>query len=383
MDFSTMVLTMYIAVEDELDTDERILGIAVEQSLLAAELGYNPWFTEHHFRGPWHSNPIQFASYIAPQIPKDRYLGFGVLSLPYYHPVRLIESMNQLDQLTRGRTLFGLGSGFPGVEPVGMGLDVEYHKSGKAAQDTLAVMERLWAFRNGDPEYTFQTPTQKGIIRRRIAPVPYRNKRHPIVIRTASRDAAVVMAAEKGLPAFLGIFSAQSPLVDQLRSYRKILAASNHSKEVVEECLRWCTVDWLAVVVADTDEEAQRRAEKAKAEHLAMRNAYNEKYEAVVGPVVNRHVAGGAPNAAAAYAAGGDMREMIAGTPETVAKKVQKLADVGINHLLIRFMGEWTGETRQISEDSMRLFAKEVMPQFKNIPAIKDPFAIDLERVPA
>jgi alkanesulfonate monooxygenase SsuD/methylene tetrahydromethanopterin reductase-like flavin-dependent oxidoreductase (luciferase family) len=384
MDFSTMVLTMYIAVEDELDTDERILGIAVEQSLLAAELGYNPWFTEHHFRGPWHSNPIQFASYIAPQIPKDRYLGFGVLSLPYYHPVRLIESMNQLDQLTRGRTLFGLGSGFPGVEPIGMGLDVEYHKSGKAAQETLEVMERLWAFRNGDPQYTFQTPTQKGIIRRRIAPVPYRNKRHPIVIRTASRDAAVVMAAEKGLPAFLGIFSAQSPLIDQLRSYRRVLAQSNHSKDVIEECLRWCTVDWLAVVVADTDEEAQRRAEKAKAEHLAMRNAYNEKYEAVVGPVVNRHGhAGAAPNAAAAYAAGGDMREMIAGTPDTVAKKVQKLADLGINHLLIRFMGEWTGETGQISEDSMRLFAKEVMPRFKNVPAIKDPFAIDLERVPA
>jgi alkanesulfonate monooxygenase SsuD/methylene tetrahydromethanopterin reductase-like flavin-dependent oxidoreductase (luciferase family) len=97
MDFSTMVLTMYVAVEDSPETDERILGIAVEQSLLAAQLGYNPWFTEHHFRGSWHSNPIQFASYIAPQVPKDTYLGFGVLSMPYYHPVRLVESMNQLD----------------------------------------------------------------------------------------------------------------------------------------------------------------------------------------------------------------------------------------------------------------------------------------------
>ena len=77
MDFSTMVLTMYVATEDGPDVDERILGIAIEQSLLAAELGFNPWFTEHHFRGPWHSNPIQFASFIAPQMPRDRYLGFG------------------------------------------------------------------------------------------------------------------------------------------------------------------------------------------------------------------------------------------------------------------------------------------------------------------
>jgi hypothetical protein len=29
MDFSTMVLTMYVAVEDSPETDERILGIAV------------------------------------------------------------------------------------------------------------------------------------------------------------------------------------------------------------------------------------------------------------------------------------------------------------------------------------------------------------------
>jgi hypothetical protein len=53
MDFSTMVLTMYIAAEDGPETDERVLAIAIEESLLAAELGYNPWFTEHHFRGSW------------------------------------------------------------------------------------------------------------------------------------------------------------------------------------------------------------------------------------------------------------------------------------------------------------------------------------------
>ena len=127
MDFSTMILTMYVAVEDDPANDERVIGIAAEQALLAGQLGFNPWFTEHHFRGPWHSNPIQFASYVAPQIPADRHLGFGVLSLPYYHPVRLVESMNLLDQLTKGRTLYGLGSGFPGIEPAGMGLEADYH----------------------------------------------------------------------------------------------------------------------------------------------------------------------------------------------------------------------------------------------------------------
>jgi alkanesulfonate monooxygenase SsuD/methylene tetrahydromethanopterin reductase-like flavin-dependent oxidoreductase (luciferase family) len=146
MDFSTMILTMYLADDDGPVADERVLGIAVEESLLAGSLGFNPWFTEHHFRGPWHSNPMQFAAYIAPQLPADRYLGFGVLSTPFYHPVRLVESMNLLDQLTKGHAMFGLGSGFPGKEPVGLGLEREYHKSGQAARDQMDVMQRLWQF---------------------------------------------------------------------------------------------------------------------------------------------------------------------------------------------------------------------------------------------
>jgi alkanesulfonate monooxygenase SsuD/methylene tetrahydromethanopterin reductase-like flavin-dependent oxidoreductase (luciferase family) len=361
MDFSTMVLTMYVAVDDSPETDERILGIAVEQSLLAAELGFNPWFTEHHFRGSWHSNPIQFASYIAPQIPVDRYLGFGVLSIPYYHPVRLVESMNQLDQLTKGHTLYGLGSGFAGIEPPGLGIDIDYHRSGRAAEDTLEIMQRLWAFRTGDPEYVFETPSQRGSIRRRVSPAPYR-KHHPTVIRTASRDASVVTAAKKGLPAFLGTFAAESSLRDQIGLYRKALAESNHPRDVVEECLRWCTVDWLAVVVADNDAEAEERAAKARAEHVAMRRSYNERYGAILGPVVARRPG---QAHAAAYAAGGDMANIIAGGPDTVAAKVQELADMGIGHLLVRFLGEWPGETRSISENSMRLFAREVMPRFR------------------
>jgi alkanesulfonate monooxygenase SsuD/methylene tetrahydromethanopterin reductase-like flavin-dependent oxidoreductase (luciferase family) len=374
MDFSTMVLTMYVAVEDDPDADERILAVALDESLLAAELGFNPWLTEHHFRGPWHSNPIQFASYIAPQIPDDRFIGFGVLSLPYYHPVRLVESMNLLDQLTRGRTLFGMGSGFPGLEPLGLGIEAEYHRSGRAAEDTLEVMQRLWTFRTGDPEYVFETPTQRGTIRRRVTPAPYR-KRHPVVIRTASRDAALVKAARNGWPAFLGTFGSESPLLDQIRTYRRVLAESDHPREVVEECLRWCTCDWLAVVVADTDAQALERAAQAKAEHLAMRNSYVERNGPIVGPVVHKKPG---QSAAGAYAAGGDMRELIAGSPDTVAARVRELSDLGINHLLVRFLGEWTGETRHISEASMRLFAREVIPRFRDIPPQRDPLALDL-----
>lgn len=368
MDFSTMILTMYIAAVDSPDNDERVLGIAIEQSLLAAELGYNPWFTEHHFRGAWHSNPMQFAAYIAAQIPPERYLGFGVLSTPYYNPVRLVESMNLLDQLTRGHTLYGLGSGFPGNEPAGLGVEKQYHGSGRAAQDTLEVMERLWDFRTGDFEYLYEMPTHRGAIRRRVTPAPYRGH-HPTIIRTASRDAAVITAAQKGWPAFLGTFGSELTLLHQTRLYRRALIEAKHPQTVVDECLRWCTCDWLSVVVADTDAEAEARAEEAKAEFHATHARYAAQHGALEGPAVK-------PKPGQSLV---DMFGTIAGSPDTVAAKVQEHVDLGINHLLLRFIGDWTGTTRPIAEASMRLFAREVMPRFKDIAPLQDPLAIDLD----
>ena len=175
------------------------------------------------FGGPWHSNPMQFAAYIAPQISADRYLGFGVLSAPLYHPVRLVESMNLLDQLTRGKALFGIGSGWQGSEVAGLGVDPDYHKSGRATEDTLDVMVSLWNFRDGDPEYNFEVGSNRGRIMKRIMPAPY-TKRHPIIIRTASRDSALVRAAQNGWPAFLGIFGGD--VRKQARTYRRALATS-------------------------------------------------------------------------------------------------------------------------------------------------------------
>ncbi|MSQ19243.1 MAG: LLM class flavin-dependent oxidoreductase [Betaproteobacteria bacterium] len=372
MDFSTMILSMYVAAIDGPDEDERVIDVAIEQSLLAGQLGFNPWFTEHHFRGPWHSNPMQFAAFLAPQLPPDRYLGFGVLSTSYYHPVRLVESMNLLDQLTKGRTLYGLGSGFPGKEPAGMGVDAEYHGSGRAAVDTLEIVHNLWKFRTGDPDYMFEMPTQRGKISRRVVPAPYR-KRHPTIIRTASRDDALVTAAKNGWPAFLGTFGSESPLIDQVHLYRRTLAESNHPPEVVAECMRWCTCDWLSVVVAKSDAEAVARLEEAKAEQLKLRQRFIAEYGSLDGPVVKRKPG---ESVAAAFAAGGDSYATIAGHPDTVAAKVQELVDLGINHLLARFQGEWASKTRYISEESMRLFSSEIMPRFKDVPPLRDPHAL-------
>ncbi len=358
MQFSAMTMNMFFPDNDDPKDDHRIIDMTVAQSVWLAELGYNPWYTDHHFRGPWHSNPMQFASYVAPLIPSDRYLGFGVLSIPFYHPVRLVESMNLLDQLTKGKVLFGVGSGWQGVEPTGLGIDKDYHASGRAGEDTLDTMERLWSFRNGDPEYSFSVGSNSGLIKRRIMPAPY-SEPYPTLIRVASREEGLIKAAQKGWPAFLGTFGAD--LKRQIQLYRTTLEEAHHPQHVMDNCLRWCSFDWVGVTVAATDEEAQEREKIARAETMKIRTGYIERHGPTDGPVIRP---ARDQSRAEGYAAGGDMKSTISGSPETVAAKVQQLADVGINHLHLRFLGEWDGETRHICESSAELFAKEVMPRF-------------------
>ena len=79
----------------------------------------------------------------------------------------------------------------------------------------LDVMERLWDFEYGDPPYEFSIGTYNGVIKRRIMPAPY-TLPHPTIIRAASREAGLVRAAQKGWPAFLGIFGANWPDQDKL-----------------------------------------------------------------------------------------------------------------------------------------------------------------------
>jgi alkanesulfonate monooxygenase SsuD/methylene tetrahydromethanopterin reductase-like flavin-dependent oxidoreductase (luciferase family) len=338
MEFSTMVLSMYVDSGD--DSDERILAAAIEQSLLAGELGFNPWYTEHHFRGPWHSAPLQFAAYIAPQLPPGRRLGFGVLSVPYYHPVRLAEQMNLLDQLTSGHTLYGLGSGFPGIENPSAGVSDDYHGSGQAARDNIEVLEHLWDYRTGDQPYEFDTGVYRGRVVKRIVPAPYGGRRRPTIIRTARTSEAAVDAARRGWPAFLGSFGAD--LVEQVEAYQSTVLISDHPAEVVDECLRYSTVDWTGVVLAEDEAELPRLVEAARAERAAQRAKL--------------------PDGARQVAAGGP--KIVAGTPEQIAEQVDLLHGLGIEHLLVRFLGEWHGQTRWIAERSMRLFAEQVAPRF-------------------
>jgi alkanesulfonate monooxygenase SsuD/methylene tetrahydromethanopterin reductase-like flavin-dependent oxidoreductase (luciferase family) len=238
-------------------------------------------------------------------------------------------------------------------------------------------MERLWSFKNGDPEYSFSVGSNSGRIKRRVMPAPY-SKPHPTIIRVATREAGLVRAAQKGWPVFVGVLG--SDLRETMQTYRRALDEANHPQHVKDNCLRWCSYDWIGVTVAGTDEQALEREKVAKAETMAIRTGFAQRHGRIDGPVIksppNQSTSGQstpAQTTADTYAKGGDMKATIAGNPDTVAAKVKQLADMGIGHLHLRFLGEWAGETRHICKDSAELFAKEVLPRFAEAPTSRKP----------
>jgi limonene 1,2-monooxygenase len=88
------------------------------------QLGYDEaWIGEHHSAGfEIVASPELF---IATAAERTRHikLGTGVSSLPYHHPLMLADRINQLDHVTRGRVIFGVGPGALPSDAIMMGID--------------------------------------------------------------------------------------------------------------------------------------------------------------------------------------------------------------------------------------------------------------------
>jgi limonene 1,2-monooxygenase len=88
-------------------------------------LGYDEaWIGEHHSAGyELIASPELFIATVAERTKHIR-LGTGVSSLPYHHPLMLADRINQLDHITRGRVMFGVGPGALPSDAFMMGIPV-------------------------------------------------------------------------------------------------------------------------------------------------------------------------------------------------------------------------------------------------------------------
>ncbi len=84
----------------------------IELAIWMDQLGFDEfWMGEHHSGGyEINASPEVFIAAAAQHTRSIRF-GTGVSSVPYHHPLILADRIRQLDYLTRGRTMFGIGPG--------------------------------------------------------------------------------------------------------------------------------------------------------------------------------------------------------------------------------------------------------------------------------
>ncbi len=106
------------------------------------QLGFDEaWIGEHHSAAyELIASPEVFIAAAAERTKHIR-LGTGVSSLPYHHPLMLADRINQLDHMTRGRVMFGVGPGALVSDAFMMGIPVA--KQRDRMDEALAVLIRL------------------------------------------------------------------------------------------------------------------------------------------------------------------------------------------------------------------------------------------------
>lgn len=119
----------------------QIIEDTMQMIRLSEDIGFETaWFAEHHFSNySMCVSPLVMAAHVAAATRRIK-LGMAVLVLPLYHPVRMVEEIGLVDQLSDGRLVLGIGTGYQRFEFAKFGeeLDERVERSLELAE----IMER-------------------------------------------------------------------------------------------------------------------------------------------------------------------------------------------------------------------------------------------------
>ena len=191
------------------------------------------------------SSPLLIASAIAVKTKRIR-IGIAVQVLPLCHPLRLAEEAATVDQLSRGRLIFGVGRS--GVLRTYEDYGVSYEESRERFAETLEILQLAWtqpAFSYTGKYYRFDAVT--------AAPKPYTQPYPPIRIAGTSAD-TFPRIGRRGLPVFVAVrHGSFSDLVPNIRAYRDAWRDAGHAGRG-QVYLR------VPAYVADSDSRAKTEA---------------------------------------------------------------------------------------------------------------------------
>ena len=136
---------MKFGVFDHLDRNDLPLQTFYAERLKIVEAydrrGFHAYHTAEH-----HATPLGLAAspsvFLAAVAQRTQKLRFGplVYTLPLHHPLRLVEEICMLDQLSKGRFELGVGRGISPIETAYYGVDPAHRQ--KIYLETLQILRQ-------------------------------------------------------------------------------------------------------------------------------------------------------------------------------------------------------------------------------------------------
>ena len=318
-------------------------ALILEQIQLLEELGYDSaWFGEHHYAGYSFGAPAVIATAAAGKTTRLR-LGTGVSLVPLQNPLRLAEEYAMLDVLSNGRLEYGVGRGFLNYAYQLMGVNrsesFERFREGTdliiaawTAQRPFSFHGKFWHL---DDYQFFPPPVQK--------PHP------PIYASGTNTRESYVYAAMRGLHLCTAFFIPDKEGVRaNIALYRKTLAEAGYdpaARDVAGVFPMYCG-------------ESQAQSMRHGGEFTLNYFKFFGSLERGTDPTTAR---GFGHKPIEFY----DERGLVLlGDPDYLIKRIKWAAEYyDTNYLL--FEVAQGGASHQETLQSLRRFAREVMPAFK------------------
>lgn len=334
---------MRLGVFDHMDRSQAPLDRLFADRLGLIEAYDHAGFYAYHV-AEHHATPLGVAPspgvWLAAIAQRTTNLRFGALVylLPLYHPLKLLEELCMLDQMSRGRLLFGIGRGISPIELRYYGLDPA--QTPTMYQEALDVILRGMACNELTFEGTHYTY--------RNVPIelePYQ-KPYPPLWYGIGRADAVPWAAQHAVNVVGNVTGAtMRPITDRYRAEWATLGRAPETLPLMGLSRH--------IVVADTEREAlevaRRGYDKWRHSFLVLWRKHNMPL----------------PNANALFPETFEAAEAegraVAGPPSKVRAHLQREIDAGgLNYLLCRFaFGDIQPDEALHSLD---LFTRQVMP---------------------
>ena len=322
----------------------------LEDCRYGQSLGFGSvWVLEHHFTDYYPSpSPLLFLSHVAAACP-GLGLGTAVVVLPWYEPVRFAEDLAMLSVMTDAELHIGLGRGVARIEYDARAIDMAHSRD--LFREHYEIADGLLS---GAP---FRYEGSHATIPREVTlrPGPVRERIH--LYGACNNPGTAERMAEMGLGLLCTSASPFRQNADSIGAWKAVTAANGGRADANIPL-------WIHCFIADSEDQAQ---EEAVTYLSAFFRAVVAHYETHANPwkdvpTYERNVQQMERMEAMADPANLPpfLEHQLVGTPEQVARQVQRYREIGVTQFAINTAQP--GRPAESRRGAMERFAREVIP---------------------